>query len=206
MRIHLHVVATIAFSCTAIAGAGCERRQEIEKLSASMLQAGEGTASKTPLRNVVPSKPAAEKLQLTIEDERFLGDVARQLGVTVDAVLEWNHLGDSMLHPGQVLEVKTTKAAIEKFVDRRERRKAAKLAAEEAKRQEKLRKEAEVRAAKRAKQMAARAEKRGGAATVATASEPLDSSGIPLRPGEARAVGKAKLRGVSLPANLAVGQ
>ncbi len=206
MRKALRVAAALAFCFGATLGAGCERRQELEKLSATVLKAGEGTASKTPMRNVVPSKPVAEPLQLTIEDERFLGDVARQLGVSVDAVLEWNQLSDSLLKPGQVLQVRTTKAAIDKFVERRERRKAAKLAAEEAKRQEKVRKEAEARAARRAKQMAARAKKHGGSAAVAGAQGATEPTGMPLRPGEARAVGKAQLRGVSLPANLAVGQ
>ncbi|MBI5609523.1 MAG: LysM peptidoglycan-binding domain-containing protein [Deltaproteobacteria bacterium] len=206
MRATLQVTTAIALCCAVTLGAGCERRQELEKLSVSMLKAGEGTASKTPMRNVVPSKPVTEPLQLTIEDERFLGDVARQLGVSVDAVLEWNQLSDSLLRPGQVLQVRTTKAAIDKFVDRLERRKAAKLAAEETKRQEKVRKEAEARAAKRAKQMAARAKKHGGSAALAAAAGGGEPTGVPLRPGEARAVGTAKLRGVSLPANLAVGQ
>lgn len=188
-----------------LALSACQQQPELkslQRLSTTMIEAGTGTAAKSAQRNVVPTKPAPEPLQLRIEDERYLGDVARQLGVTVDAMLEWNQLGDTLLKPGQFLAVRTTKELLDRFVERRERRKAARIAAEEAKRQDKLRKEAEARAAKRAKQVALRARKHGVA--VAESGKPgvAEPTGVPLRPGESRRLGAGGVRGVSLPAGL----
>ena len=184
---------------------GCAQKQDLHKLSVGVIQAGSGTAAKTQLRNVVPSKAPTQRLNVTIEDERYLGDVARQLGTSVDAMLALNQMTDTLLQRGQVLLVETRREFVDHFVDKREKRKAAKLAAEEAKRQDKLRKEAEARAAKRHKQMEARAKKRGLKYVAKSDGAPdTGPTSVPLRHGEERRLDHGKLRGVTLPASFGV--
>lgn len=184
---------------------GCAQKHELQKLSVGVIAAGSGTAQKTQLRNVVPSKAPAERCKVVIEDERYLGDVARQLGTSVDALMALNQVADTLLQRGQVILVETRRELVDQFVDKRERRKAAKIAAEEAKRQEKLRKEAEARAAKRQKQMEARAKKRGLKYVAAAAGVPDHGpTAVPLRSGEERSLNHGKLRGVTLPASFGV--
>lgn len=204
MRCTAHCLGLLALGWLAIAP-GCAQKQELHKLSVSALQASTGTAQKTQLQNVVPSKAPAERCTLVIEDERYLGDVARQLGTSVDALMALNQLADTLLQRGQVVVVETRRALVDQFVDKREKRKAAKIAAEEAKRQEKLRKEAEARAAKRQKQMEARAKKRGLKYVAAAAGAPdTGPTAVPLRSGEERKLDHGKLRGVTLPASFGV--
>lgn len=137
---------------------GCEKgtRQDIVLVTDRIIAAGAGTAPRTLMSNVIPSKPASEVHAITVLDEHYLGDIARQLGVTVDGVLADNGLTESTLKPGQVLKVRTTRDLVEAFEARRERRRLARLAAEEAKRVAKAKAEAEARAAKKAKQRAAK--------------------------------------------------
>lgn len=194
----MRVFVLVALVC-AVAIGGCGKKEELHKLSTTMLVAGQGTAAKTQMRNVIPSKPAPQRLSVVIEEERYLGDVARQLGSSVDAMLALNKLTDTLLQRGQILLVDTSREMVEKFVDKRERRKAAKLAAEEAKRQEKLRKEAEVRAAKRQKLLEARAKKRGIKIAAAGTAPDRGPSAVPLRSGETRQVGHGQVRGVTMP-------
>lgn len=176
-------------------------RVSVEALSAQVLQAGAGTAHKAAASNVVPTKAAPRQLRLTIEDERYLGDVARQLEVSVDALMRLNGLSDTLLKPGMQLQVETRADLVDRFVARRERRKADKVAAEEAKRQEKVRKEAEARAARRAKLIAARARKKGVAVVDGKVGDLSQIPGTPLRPGQVRNHGAGVVRGVSLPAS-----
>lgn len=179
----------------------------VQGLSEQMIRAGAGTAHKAAASNVVPSKAAPRQLVLTIEDERYLGDVARQLEVSVDAMMRLNGLSDTLLKPGMQLKVETRAELIDRFVARRERRKADKIAAEEAKRQEKVRKEAEARAARRAKQIAARARKRGAPVVAGQTGDLSQVPGTPLRPGQVRNHGAGVVRGVALPASFgAAGQ
>jgi hypothetical protein len=96
-----------------------------------------------------------------------------------------------------VLQIETSREAVERYCTLRAQRKADKLAQAEAKLQAKLRAEAEARAAKRAKQLAARARKRGQPLPQGVAAEQLP--GMPLRPGETRVVGSGQVRGVMLP-------
>jgi LysM repeat protein len=137
---------------------GCEKstRRDIVTVTDKIIAAGAGTAPRTPMMNVIPSKPASEIHAITVLDEHYLGDIARQLGVTVDGVLADNALTESTLKPGQVLKVRTTRDLVDAFEARRERRRVAKLAAEEAKRIAKAKVEAEARAARKAKQRAAK--------------------------------------------------
>ena len=195
----------LAFALVLLASAtACEKRAELEKLSTTMIQASAGTAAKSPMRNVIPSKPAKLRLNLVVEEERYLGDVARQLGASVDSLLALNQLRDTLLQKGQILLVETSREMLDQFVDRREKRKAAKIAAEEAKRQDKLRKEAELRAAKRMKLMEARAKKRGGKVSLAAMQAGHDKgpTGVPLRAGEVRQLGHGQIQGVHLPAGI----
>lgn len=175
----------------------CGRSEQVQSLAKDMLQAGSGTAS-PPQRTVVPSKPPVEMQSLRIEDERYLGEIARQLGTTVDAIRAANQLGEGPLTAGMVLQVEASREAVDRYCALREQRKANQIAQAEAKRQAKLRAEAEARAAKRAKHLAARARKRGEAVAQPGAHVP----GVPLRPGEARVVGQGQVRGLTLPAGL----
>lgn len=184
------------------------QRAAVAGFSKKVIEDNAGTASRVITRNVVPSRQAAERLQVMIEDERYMGDVARQLGVSVDAMMRVNNLADTVLKPGTALQVDTTRDQLDRFVERRERRKGAKIAAEEAKRQEKVRIEAEARAARRAKAIAARARKRGVVVAMAADGKTLDLSqipGSPLRPGQVRNHGAGVVRGVALPASFGQG-
>lgn len=184
------------------------QRAAVVGFSKQVIEANAGTASKVVTRNVVPSRQASERLQVVIEEERYLGDVARQLGVSVDAMMRANNLADTLLKPGATLQVDTTRDQLDRFLDRRERRKAAKIEAEEAKRQEKVRLEAEARAARRAKALAARARKRGLAVAMAPDGKTADLSqvpGSPLRPGQVRNHSAGVVRGVALPASFGQG-
>lgn len=197
---------TIAVALLMLACLGCGKKDDLQKLSVQMIAASGGTAAKTSLSNVIPSKPPTKRLNLVIEDERFMGDVARQLGTSVDALLVLNNMTDTLLQCGQILLVDTSREMVDQFVDKRERRKAAKLAAEESKRQDKLRKEAEVRAAKRQKLMEARAAKRGiklKPTSLAAGTPDRGPTGVPLRAGEARSMDHGQLRGVRLPSTFA---
>jgi LysM repeat protein len=183
---------------------GCQadpvvQRVSVQGLSEQVIRAGAGTAHKPAASNVVPSKAAPRQLVLAIEDERYLGDVARQLEVSVDAMMRLNGLSDTLLKPG--MQIKTRAELIDRFVLRRERRKADKIAADEAKRQEKVRKEAEARAARRAKQIAGRARKKGIAVADGKIADLSQIPGTPLRPGQVRNHGAGIVRGVSLPAS-----
>lgn len=135
---------------------GCEAGSALPRLPAAVLQAGDGSASKTRMRNVVPSRPAAIEHRVVVQDERYLGDIARQLGVTTDALRLDNDLADGPLKSGMVLKVRTSKDLVDAFEARRERIKQARIAAEEAKRQAKIKADAEARAAKRRARLEAR--------------------------------------------------
>lgn len=134
--------------------------KELEKLSQSMLQASGGSASRTPMRTVVPSKPAAEVFVIGVEDERYLGDLCRQLGVTVDDVMRVNKLKDGTLKKGMALQVTTTRDLVTQFEARREHKRQLRIAAEEAKRIAKVKADAEARALRKAKQREARQHKK----------------------------------------------
>ena len=198
-----HVNKTVSSLVVVLLGwpaIGCQRPQELHALSTTVLKAGSGTAAKTQLKNIVPSKRPQERLTVVIEDERYLGDIARQLGTSVDALLAMNKLTDTLLTRGQIVMVEATRDLVDHFVDKRERRKETKIAADEAKRQDKLRKEAEARSAKRQKMLEARARKRG--IKIVAGHSPLDDKGpsaVPLRAGEMRQLGHGQMRGVALP-------
>ena len=85
---------------------------------------------------VRPTRPEAELHTILIEDERYLGDVARQLGATVDSVLADNQLTDTMLKPDMKLQVRTTADLVDQFVAAREARKERRAAKEAAKQAE----------------------------------------------------------------------
>jgi hypothetical protein len=187
---------SVATVCTAALLGGCGRSDQVKSLAHDMLKAGAGTAA-PPMRTVVPSKPPVEMQSLRIEEERYLGEIARYMGTTVEAIRALNRLGEQPLTTGMVLQIETSREAVERYCTLRAQRKADKLAQAEAKLQAKLRAEAEARAAKRAKQLAARARKRGQPLPQGVAAEQLP--GMPLRPGETRVVGSGQVRGVMLP-------
>ncbi len=145
-----------AASVGALSGCDPGARDHFVLVTDQIIAAGAGTAPRTPMHNVIPSKPTVEVHAITVNDERYLGDIARQLGVTVDGMLHDNQLIESTLKTGQVLRVHTSRDLVEAFEARRERRRVAKIAADEAKRVAKGKAEAEARAARKAKQRAAR--------------------------------------------------
>jgi LysM repeat protein len=133
---------------------GCDSLQDLNGLSEKVLQAGSGTASKTTFRGVKPSRPAPAMHPVAIEDERYMGDIARQLGVTVDSILRDNGLTDNTLSPGMVLQIRASKDLVDSFIARREARKKAAVEVAAAKVRAKLKAQADERAAKRAARLA----------------------------------------------------
>lgn len=133
---------------------GCDSLQDLNGLSDKVLQAGSGTASRTTVRGVRPSRPTAAMHPVAIEDERYMGDIARQLGVTVDSILRDNGLTDNTLSPGMVLQIRTSKDLVDSFIARRDARKKAAIEVAAAKVRAKLKAQADERAAKRAARLA----------------------------------------------------
>lgn len=160
-------------AASALALVGCEASRNVAHVADQMLAAGAGTAPKTTMHNVIPSRPAAQVHAITVQDERYLGDIARQLGVTVDGMLHDNRLAESTLKPGQVLDVRTTKDLVDAFEARRERRQTAQKLAAEAKRAAKAKAEMEARAERKAKQRLAKLARRGKGAQAAQAKAEL---------------------------------
>jgi LysM repeat protein len=156
-------------AASALALVGCEAGRDVVRVTDRIIAAGAGTAPKSPMHNVIPSRPAAVVHQITVQDERYLGDIARQLGVTVDGVLNDNKLTESSLKPGQVLDVRTSRDLVDAFEARRGRRIIAQRAAVEAKRVAKIKALADARAERKAKQRLAKLARHGKGAQVAKA-------------------------------------
>lgn len=134
----------------------CEGVGGVSKLPDRIVAAGAGTAARTRTTNVIPSKPAVAEHEIVIEEERYLGDLARQLGVTVDSLVVDNGLTDHALKPGMRLKVRTGRDLVDAYVAKREHRKQVKAAAEAARVAAKIKADAEARAAKRAARRLAR--------------------------------------------------
>lgn len=128
--------------------AGCEQPKALVRLRQDIVRAGAGSADQIPLRAVIPSRPAVETHTIVVEDERYMGDIARQLGVTVDTLLANNALREPTLQRGQVLRVQTSADLVSGYEARRAERQAAKIRRDEEKRQAKAKAEADARAAK----------------------------------------------------------
>ncbi|MCO4760774.1 MAG: LysM peptidoglycan-binding domain-containing protein [Myxococcales bacterium] len=79
-----------------VAASGCDRASSL--------------ASSSPRHRltVISSAPPQQRLRITVTDERYLSDVARRLGTTVETLIRDNKLADSTIHPGMQLEVRTT--------------------------------------------------------------------------------------------------
>ena len=147
---------------------GCDRAPQIQEMTKQVVAAGAGSADRTPMRAVIPSRPAPEEHTIIVDDERYMGDIARQLGVTVDELLALNKLQESTLQRGQVLRVETTVDLINGWEARRTERRAAKALKEQEKRAAKAKADADARAAKAlAKRMKKFKGKPGEAALVA---------------------------------------
>ncbi len=143
----LHVKRTASVALL-LATAACDRAPQINAMTRQMVEAGAGSAERAPMRAVIPTRPAAEEHTIVVDDERYLGDIARQLGVTVDEMLAVNKLAEPTLQRGQVLRVETTADLINGWEARRVERRAAKAAKEAEKRAAKAQAEADARAAK----------------------------------------------------------
>lgn len=120
------------------AAAACDAAGEPVRLAQVALQQATAEAAQPALRveAVRPTRPPTDIHLITIEDERYLGDVARQLGATVDAVMADNQLTDTLLKPDMQLRVKTTADLVAQFEAAREARKARRAAREAAKQAE----------------------------------------------------------------------
>ena len=101
-----------------------------------------GLAPKAPERRliVIPSAPPRQSFRVTVRDERYLADVARRLGTTVEAIIRDNQLPDSTIRTGQQLKVQTTSRRFIEFerlqqvrAERRLKRAEARRVAEAAK-------------------------------------------------------------------------
>ena len=128
--------------------AACDRAPQIQEMTKQVVAAGAGSSERAPMRAVIPTRPAAEEHTIVVDDERYMGDIARQLGVTVDELLAMNKLQEPGLQRGQVLRVQTTADLLNGWEARRTERRAAKLAKEQEKRAAKAKAEADARAAK----------------------------------------------------------
>mgnify|MGYP003343657620 FL=1 len=135
-----------ALAASALATSACESGRQAVTVADQVLQAGAGTAPKTPMHNVVPSRSPIERHVVTIVDERYLGDVARQLGVTVDSMRNDNHLTSNQLQPGQQLVVQTSREMVVAFEQAGQERRERKAEAERAKLEAKRKAEAEAKA------------------------------------------------------------
>ncbi len=172
----------------------CEGAGSVAKLQDRIVTAGAGTAARTRTSNVIPSKPAVAEHEIVVEDERYLGDLARQLGVTVDSVVADNNLPDHNLQRGMRLKVHTGRDLVDAYVAKREHRKQVKAAAEAARIAAKLKADAEARAAKRAARRAARLAQHGHGATAreAAGKKPAKPAAAKGKPSHAAADGKGK--------------
>ena len=126
----------------------CDRAPQLNEMTKQVVEAGAGSADRTPMRAVIPSRPAAEEHTIIVDDERYVGDIARQLGVTVDEMLAMNKLQEPTLQRGQVLRVETTADLINGWEAHRAERRAAKALKEQEKRAAKAKADADARAAK----------------------------------------------------------
>ena len=140
-----------------------------------LIEAGRGTATQARTVNVIPSRPAVETRTITVMDERYLGEIARPLGVTVDVLLAENQLAEGAVKPGQVIKVRTTGDLIDQFEQRREARRIAKDQAMFAKQQAKSKAEAAGRAVKKLRQRIARMNKIGKTKDLATLQAQVDA-------------------------------
>lgn len=153
--------ASVALLITAV---GCDRAPELHRMTQQVVEAGAGSSQHTPMRAVIPTRPAAVEHTIVVDDERYLGDIARQLGVTVDEMLAMNKLAEPTLQRGQVLKVETTADLINGWEARRIERRALKAQREMEKRAAKAKAEADARAAR---QLAKRLKKLKGKAAEA---------------------------------------
>lgn len=144
----LQVTRTASVALLLAGSAACDRAPEIERVTKQVVAAGSGSADRTKMRAVIPTRPAAEEHTIFVDDERYLGDIARQLGVTVDELLVKNKLAEPTLQRGQMLRVETTADLINGWEVRRAERKAIKAQKEAEKRAAKAQAEADARAAR----------------------------------------------------------
>lgn len=158
---------------------GCEQSADLQKMTQQVVVAGAGSADRMPMRAVIPTRPAPETHTIVVDDERYLGDIARQLGVTVDAMLAENKLQEPVLQRGQVLRVQTTADLIDSWEARRTERRAAKLRKEEEKRLAKARAEADARAAKLLAKRLKKLKGKAAEAALTAAKQPTNSAPVP---------------------------
>ncbi len=100
---------------------GCKQLEEVGKQlpSAAIIEA---PANRSSANNVIPTAEPIETFTVVVEKERYLSDIARALGSTVDDLMIDNDLGQSRLKPGLRLRVRTTSSRYARFLQRRERK------------------------------------------------------------------------------------
>jgi hypothetical protein len=106
------------------------------------------TVRQAPRAAVISRAPPKAELSFTVEDERDLARLARQLGVTTAELLRDNpSLGRQPLQTGQVLRVVTSQAQLDAVLTARAERRAAaaKRAAEAEQARLQARRDAEAR-------------------------------------------------------------
>ena len=102
-----------------------------------------GTGPKHRL-TVIPSAAPKQRFEVTIQTKRYLSDVARQLGTTVEAIIADNGLPDSSIAPGQRLKVRCTERRFNEFKRLQRVREERRLKRAEKRRLRKLAKEDEL--------------------------------------------------------------
>lgn len=112
---------------------------------------------------VISNEQPRRDYTVTVTDERYLSDVARRLGTTVEAIIRDNGLRDSQIRPGQQLKVHVTARGFAAFkrmkivrVERRLQRIEARRARKAAKVAELAKQKAERRLERRRKRRSRR--------------------------------------------------
>lgn len=123
---HMRLVGLLVAATCFVSG-GCEKLREWapELQRNATTAAGNKPAKRT---NVIPTRKPPRRFVLQVQDERSLGYIARELGVTVADLISANDLANNELQPGQQLHVEVSPADFSRYMSKR----AARIAQREA--------------------------------------------------------------------------
>ncbi len=127
-----------------LSAAGCQEvRQAMNGIESAAIVAP--TRSERQTNNVIPSADPVEMLAVTVEGERTLSHLASSLGAIVDDIMIDNQLDDSRVESGTVLQVRTTRSQLNRYIKHRRIRRLQATARAEARRAKKAAKRAKRR-------------------------------------------------------------
>ncbi len=119
------VLIALLAATLSLASTGCnEVRQAMSELEGAAIVAPTKPEMRTD--NVIPSADPVEMLPVVVDGERTLSHLANGLGATVDDIMIDNQLADSRVKSGTELTVRTTRSRLNRYVERRERRRQLK--------------------------------------------------------------------------------